>query len=65
MNIQITQSTLTILKVRGGEARDEPISPIFNVTTARSMTIMNENAERRKQTRIVAEPTYLKTNKTQ
>ena len=54
MNIQITQSTLTTLKVRGGEARDGPISPIFNVTTARSMATMNENEERSKQTRTMA-----------
>ena len=41
MNIQ---STLTTLKFIGGEERDGPISPIFNVTTARSMDTMNENA---------------------
>ena len=35
-------------QVRGGEAKDGPISPIFNVTTARSMATMNENAERSK-----------------
>lgn len=48
MNIQITQSTFTTRKFKGGEARDGPISPIFSVTTARSMATMNENAERRK-----------------
>ena len=51
MKIQITQSsqhTLTILKFKGEEERDGPISPIFSVTTARSMSIMNENAERSK-----------------
>ena len=41
MNIQITQSTLTTLKVRRGEARDGIISPIFSVTIARSMVPMN------------------------
>ena len=46
MNTQIIRSTLTTLKVRGGEERDGPIIPIFNVTTARSMDTMNENAER-------------------
>ena len=48
MNIYITQNTLTTLKFIGGEARDGLISPIFNVTTARSMTTMNKNAERSK-----------------
>ena len=67
MIIQITQSTLTTLKVRGGEARDGPIGPIFNVTTARSMATLNENDERRKLfktvTRIIAEPMSLKKKK--
>ena len=45
MNIQ---STLTTLKVIGGEERDGLISSIFNVTTARSMDTMNKNAERSK-----------------
>ena len=48
MNIHITQNTLTTLKFIGGEARDGPISPIFNVTTAKSMATMNENVETRK-----------------
>ena len=42
MNIQ---STLTTLNFIGGEARDGPISPIFNVTIAKSMATMNENVE--------------------
>ena len=63
MNIQITQTTLTTLKVRGEEARDGPISPIFNVTTTRSMAPMNEHAERSKHTTIVAEPMSLKKKK--
>ena len=53
MNIHITYSTLTILKARGGEARNGPISPIFNVTTTRSMDTMNENVERSKLTRTI------------
>ena len=53
MNTQIIQTTLTTLKVRGGEERDGPISPIFSVTTARSMGTMNENAERSKPTRTI------------
>ena len=56
MNTQSIQNTLTTLKVRGGEARDGPISPIFSVTTARSMDTMNENAERSKLTRTIVEP---------
>ena len=48
MNTQSIQNTLTTLKVRGGEARDGPISPMFSVTTARSMGTMNENVERSK-----------------
>ena len=48
MNIQITQSVLTTLKFIGGEARDGPISTIFNVTSARGMSTMNENEERRR-----------------
>ena len=45
MNTQSIQNTLTPLKVRGEEARDGPISPIFSVTTTRSMGTMNENEE--------------------
>ena len=45
--------TLTTLKVRGGEAGDGPISPMFSVTTARSMGTMSENAERSKWTRTI------------
>ena len=60
MNTQSIQNTLTTLKVRGGEARDGTISPMFSVTTTRSMSAMNENAERskltRKITRTIAEP---------
>ena len=63
MNIHITQSTLTTLKFIGGEARDGPISPIFNVTTARSMATMNKNAKRSKKTRTMAEPMSLKKKK--
>ena len=67
MNIEITQSILTSLKDRGGNARDGPISPIFSVATARSMDTMNENAERSKLnktvTKIVAEPMSLKKKK--
>ena len=48
MNTQIIQNTLTTLKVRGGEHKDGPISPIFSVTIARSMATMNENAKRSK-----------------
>ena len=44
MNTWIIQNTLTTLKVRGGEARDGPISPRFSVATARSMDTMNKNA---------------------
>ena len=44
---------LTTLMVRGGEARDGTICPIFSVTTTRSMDTMNEIAERSKLTRIV------------
>ena len=53
MNTQSIQNTLTTLKVRGEETRDGQISPMFNVTTARSMGIMNVNAERSKQTRTI------------
>jgi len=53
MNTQSIQNTLTTLKVRGEEARDGPISPMFSVTTARSMGTMNENAERSKWTRTI------------
>ena len=60
MNTQSIQNTLTTLKVRGGEARVGAISPMFNVTIARSMGTMNENVERSKQarriTRTIAEP---------
>ena len=55
MNTQSIQNTLTTLKVRGEEARDGPISPMFSVTTA-SMGIMNKNAERSKWTRTIAKP---------
>ena len=51
MNTQSIQNTLTTLKVKGQEARDGPISPMFSVTTARSMGTMNKNAERSKLTR--------------
>ena len=63
MNTQVIQITLTTLKVRGGEARDGPISPMFSVTTARSMGTMNENAERSKLTRTIGEPMSLKKKK--
>ena len=53
MDTQSIQNTLTTLKVRGEEARYGPISPMFSVTTARSMVTMNENAERSKRTRII------------
>ena len=53
MNTHNIQNTLTTLKVRGEEARDGPISPMFSVTTARSMGTMNVNAERSKQTRTI------------
>ena len=53
MNNQSIQNTLTTLKVRGEEARDGQISPMFSVTTARSMGTMNVNAERRKRTRTI------------
>ena len=53
MNTQRIQNTLTTLKVRGEETRDGQISPMFNVTTARSMGTMNVNAERSKQTRTI------------
>ena len=56
MNTQSIQNTLTTLKVRGEEARDGPISPMFSVTTARSMGTMNVNAERSKRTRTIAKP---------
>ena len=63
MNTQSIQNTLTTLKVKGEEARDGPISPMFSVTTTRSMGTMNENAERSKQTRTIAEPMYPKNKK--
>ena len=53
MNNQSIQNTLTTLKVRGEETRDGQISPMFNVTIARSMGTMNVNAERSKQTRTI------------
>ena len=56
MNTQSIQNTLTTLKVGGEEARDGPISPMFSVTTARSMDTMNKNAERIKLTRTIVEP---------
>ena len=56
MNTQRIHNTLTTLKVRGEETRDGQISPMFNVTTARSMGTMNVNAERSKRTRTIAEP---------
>ena len=43
MNNSIIQNTLITLKVKGGEVRDGPISPIFSVTTAISMPTMNLN----------------------
>ena len=56
MNTQRIQNTLTTLKVRGEEIRDGQISPMFNVTTARSMGTMNENAEISKRTRTITKP---------
>ena len=60
MNTQSIQNTLTNLKVRGEESIDGQISPMFNVTIARSMGTMKVNAERSKRTRTitrtVAEP---------
>ena len=60
INTHSIHNTLTTLKVRGEEASDGPISPMFSVTIARSMGTMNENAERskrtRKITRTIAEP---------
>ena len=53
MNTQSIQNTLTTLKVRGEEARDGPINPMFSVAIARSMGTMNENAKRSKQTRTI------------
>ena len=67
MNTQSIQNILATLKVKGEEARDGPISPMFSVTTARSMGTMNENAERSKLTRIItrtiAEPMSPKNKK--
>ena len=57
MNNQSIQNTLTTLKVKGEEARDGPISPMFSVTTARSMGTMNENVERSKRTRTITRTT--------
>ena len=54
INTQRIQNSLKTLKVRGEEARDGPISPMFSITTARSMGTMNENAERSKRTRTIA-----------
>ena len=45
MNTQSIQNTLTTLKVRGEEKIDGKISPMFSVTTARSMDTLNENAK--------------------
>ena len=60
MNTQSIQNTLTTLKVRGEETRDGKISPMFSVTTARSMGTMNVNVERSKRirtiTRTITEP---------
>ena len=56
MNTQSIQNTLTTRNVRGEQARDGTISPMFSVTTTRSMGTMNENAKRSKQTRTIAEP---------
>ena len=53
MSTQTIHNTLTTLKVRGGDARDGPISPMFSITIARSMGTMNENAERSKRTRTI------------
>ena len=53
MNTQRTQNALTTLKVRGEETRDGQISPMFNVTTARSMGTMNVNVEKSKRTRTI------------
>ena len=63
MNIQITQSTLTTLKVRRGEVRDGPIIPIISATNTRSMATMNENEERIKKTRTVEETMSLRKKK--
>ena len=63
MNNQSIQNTLTTLKVRGEEARDGQISPMFSVTTARSMGTMNKNEARSKMTRIIAEPMSPKNKK--
>ena len=63
MNTQRIQNTLTTLKFRGEEARDGPISPMFSVTTIRSLGTMNENVERSKLTKTIAEPMSLKKNK--
>ena len=62
-NTQIIHITLTTLKVRGEEARDGPISPIFSVTNARSTVTMNKNAERSMQIKKVTELMYLKKKK--
>ena len=63
MNTQNIHNTLTTLKVKGEEERDGPISQTFNVTTARSMAIMNEIAERSKHTKTMADPMSLKNKK--
>ena len=57
MNTKRIQNTLTTLKVRGEETRDVQISPMFSVTTARSMGTMNVNAERSKRTRTITRTT--------
>ena len=53
MNTQSIHNTLTNLKLRGEEARDGPISPMFSVTTARSMGTMNKNAKITKLTKTI------------
>ena len=53
IHTQIIHITLTTLRVKGEKERYGPISPMFNVTTARSMGTMNVNAERSKRTRTI------------
>ena len=53
MNTHSIHNTLKTLKVIWEESRDGPISPMFSVTTARSMGTMNVNAERSKRTRTI------------
>ena len=57
MNNQSIQNTLATLTVRGEEARDGQISPMFSVTTTRSMDTMNVNAKRSKWTRTITRTT--------